>query len=163
MAPDMKRRSGILLSVSSLPSKYGIGTLGKAAFRFADFLKSAGQRCWQMLPLGPTGYGDSPYSSFSTFAGNPYFIDLECLCEDGLLNERELDAIDWGTDPRRVDYGKIYANRWAVLQKACDNGGVRDREAVAAFEAENRLWLRITLFYGAEKVFRHGAVDGMAG
>jgi 4-alpha-glucanotransferase len=154
MAPDMKRRSGILLSVSSLPSKYGIGTLGKAAFRFADFLKSAGQRCWQMLPLGPTGYGDSPYSSFSTFAGNPYFIDLECLCEDGLLNERELDAIDWGTDPRRVDYGKIYANRWAVLQKACDNGWVRDREAVAAFEAENRLWLPdYALFMALKKYF----------
>ena len=82
----MKRSSGILLAVSSLPSPYGIGTLGKAAYDFADFLHEAGQHYWQMLPLGPTSYGDSPYQSFSTFAGNPYFIDLDMLMADGLLN-----------------------------------------------------------------------------
>lgn len=104
----MKRSSGILLAISSLPSPYGIGTLGKAAYAFADFLHAAGQRYWQMLPLGPTSYGDSPYQSFSTFAGNPYFIDLDLLAEDGLLKKSEIAHCQWGTEPRYVDYGKIY-------------------------------------------------------
>ena len=81
----MDRSSGILMAMSSLPSKYGIGTMGKCAYEFIDFLKAAGQKYWQLLPLGPTSYGDSPYSSFSTFAGNPYYIDLDMLIEDGLL------------------------------------------------------------------------------
>mgnify|MGYP001336433386 CR=1 FL=1 len=74
----MKRSSGILMAISSLPSSYGIGTLGQAAYDFADFLQAAGQRYWQMLPLGPTSYGDSPYQSFSAYAGNPYFITPSC-------------------------------------------------------------------------------------
>ena len=90
------RKSGILMPISSLDSPYGVGTLGKAAFQFADFLKEAGQTIWQILPVSPTSYGDSPYQSFSTFAGNPYFIDLELLCEEGLLTQAELDALDWG-------------------------------------------------------------------
>ena len=81
----MDRCSGILMHISSLPSPYGIGTLGRAAYDFADFLHAAGQKYWQLLPLGPTSYGDSPYQSFSTFAGNPYFIDLDLLVQDGLL------------------------------------------------------------------------------
>ena len=103
----MERASGILLPLFSLPSPYGIGTMGRAAYEFADFLHAAGQRYWQLLPLGPTGYGDSPYQSFSTYAGNPYFIDLELLAEDGLLTQAELSAREWGNDPRRVDYGAV--------------------------------------------------------
>ena len=110
-----ERSSGVLLAISSLPSRYGIGTLGKAAYAFADFLKKAGQRYWQLLPIGPTGFGDSPYQSFSTFAGNPYFIDLELLAEEELLSTAELDAVDWGGDPARVDYGKLYDNRFLSL------------------------------------------------
>ena len=137
----MKRSSGILLSVSSLPSPYGIGTFGKAAYDFADFLRDAGQAYWQMLPLGPTSYGDSPYQSFSTFAGNPYFIDLDLLIEDGLLTAKEVKACPWGTEPRYVDYGKIYESRFTLLQKAKERGWKRDAENVAAFIAENERWL----------------------
>ena len=86
----MKRCSGIIMSISSLPSPYGIGTFGRAAYDFTDFLASAGQSVWQILPLGPTGYGDSPYQSFSTYAGNPYFIDLDMLAEEGLLTQEEI-------------------------------------------------------------------------
>ena len=89
----MKRSSGILMHISSLPSKYGIGTMGREAYKFADFLKESGQKYWQLLPLGPTSYGDSPYQSFSTFAGNPYFIDLDMLAEDGLLDTDILESI----------------------------------------------------------------------
>ena len=96
------------MHISSLPSPYGIGTLGRAAYDFADFLHAAGQKYWQLLPLGPTSYGDSPYQSFSTFAGNPYFIDLDLLVQDGLLDQTVLEAVNWGTEPRYVDYGKIY-------------------------------------------------------
>ncbi|MDO5755571.1 MAG: 4-alpha-glucanotransferase [Tissierellia bacterium] len=111
------RHGGIILHISSLPSKYGIGTFGKSAYEFADFLKKAGIKYWQVLPLGPTSYGDSPYQSFSSFAGNPYFIDLEMLQEDGYLKEEELD-LDFGDDPRHVDYHKIYTHRFQVLKKA---------------------------------------------
>ncbi len=137
----MERKSGILMPISSLPGPYGIGTLGREAYAFADFLKAAGQSYWQLLPLGPTSYGDSPYSSFSTFAGNPYFIDLDMLVEDGLLERSELEAEDWGGDPRRVDYAKIYEARFRVLKRACDRGWERDAARVAAFEEENRRWL----------------------
>ena len=137
----MKRSSGILLPVSSLPSPYGIGTFGKAAYDFADFLHAAGQKYWQVLPLGPTSFGDSPYQSFSTFAGNPYFIDLELLIEDGLLTKDEVATCPWGTEPRYVDYGKIYESRFALLEKAKTRGWQRDREEVAAFAAENANWL----------------------
>ena len=131
----MERASGILLPLFSLPSPYGIGTMGRAAYEFADFLHAAGQRYWQLLPLGPTGYGDSPYQSFSTYAGNPYFIDLELLAEDGLLTQAELSAREWGNDPRRVDYGAVYENRLPLLRLAKARGWQRDRDAVAAFAA----------------------------
>ena len=136
----MDRSSGILLPVSSLPSPCGIGTLGRAAYAFADFLHAAGQKYWQLLPLGPTSYGDSPYQSFSTFAGNPYFIDLEMLVNDGLLEQSELEEADWGDNPRYVDYGKIFASRFTVLRQAFRRGYSRDREAVEAFRQENQ-WL----------------------
>ena len=137
----MKRSSGILLPISSLPSPYGIGTFGKAAYQFADFLREAGQRYWQILPLGPTSYGDSPYQGFSTFAGNPYFIDLDLLIADGLLRREEVDSCEWGTNPRYVDYGKIYQSRYKMLALAKERGWQRDRARVEAFVEENRRWL----------------------
>lgn len=109
------------MHISSLPSAYGIGTLGKAAFRFLDFLADAGFRYWQVLPLGPTGFGDSPYMSFSSFAGNPYFIDLDLLCNEGLLKKAAVNAVDFGNNSARCDYGKLYENREKVLQLAFDN------------------------------------------
>ena len=93
----------MLLPVTSLPSKYGIGAFSKEAYKFIDILKKAGQQYWQILPLGPTGYGDSPYQSFSAFAGNPYFIDLDELVKEGLLTTAECEAMDFGDDPRDID------------------------------------------------------------
>ncbi|MCI5649918.1 MAG: 4-alpha-glucanotransferase [Fusicatenibacter sp.] len=112
------RSSGILLPVASLPSRYGIGCFSKEAYEFVDLLKEAGQSNWQILPLGPTGYGDSPYQSFSTYAGNPYFIDLEALTQEGLLTEEECNACDFGSNPAYVDYEKIYLSRFEILKKA---------------------------------------------
>ena len=146
----MDRHSGILLHISSLPSPYGIGTLGREAYAFADFLRAAGQKYWQLLPLGPTSYGDSPYQSFSTFAGNPYFIDLDLLAEDGLLSPSELEAEDWGGQRRYVDYGRIYAARFGLLRKAFQAGYPRDRAAVEAFCRENK-WLDNYALYMALK------------
>ena len=112
------RESGILMPVSSLPGPYGIGCFGKAALEFVDFLAEAGQTIWQILPLSPTGYGDSPYQSCSAFAGNPYFVDLEALEKEGLLTAADLKAESWGKDPLEVDYGTLYVSRFAVLRKA---------------------------------------------
>ena len=137
----LKRSSGILMPVFSLPSKYGIGTLGKPAYDFIDYLVKAGQRYWQILPVGPTSYGDSPYQSFSTFAGNPYFIDLDLLIKDGLISKADCDACDWGDTADRIDYGKIYENRFKVLKKAFDNGYKRDSKDVRRFKEENADWL----------------------
>ncbi len=146
----MDRHSGILMHISSLPSPYGIGTLGREAYAFADFLRAAGQKYWQLLPLGPTSYGDSPYQSFSTFAGNPYFIDLDLLAEDGLLSPSDLEAEDWGGESRYVDYGRIYAARFGLLRKAFQAGYPRDRAAVEAFCRENK-WLDNYALYMALK------------
>ena len=137
----IKRSSGILMPIYSLPSPYGIGTMGAAAREFVDFLAEAGQSWWQILPVGPTSYGDSPYQSPSTFAGNPYFIDLDLLVADGLLTQEEIDARFWGDDPQRVDYGAQYENRYTLLQKATQRGWERDREAVDTFVAQNVSWL----------------------
>ena len=106
------------MPISSLPSPYGIGTLGAAAREFADFLAAAGQTYWQVLPICPTSYGDSPYQSFSSFAGNPYFIDLDDLAADGLLEPDEYQGLDWGGSPQSVDYGLMYTTRYPVLKKA---------------------------------------------
>ena len=149
----MKRSSGILLPVSSLPSAYGIGTIGKAAYDFADFLKASGQKYWQVLPLGPTSYGDSPYQSFSTNAGNPYFIDLDMLVEDGLLKKEEIEAENWGTNPRYVDYGQIYESRFKVLEKAKERGYAKAKKEIAAFEKENPWVENYALFMALKKHF----------
>lgn len=133
------RSSGILFHITSLPSPYGIGTLGREAYAFADFLKTAKQKYWQILPLNPTGFGNSPYQSFSAFAGNPYMIDLDMLCDDGLLNKEEYDSLDWGEKPNEVDFGKIYLHRHEVLRKACSRFEVNDD--FEEFSAENAFWL----------------------
>lgn len=135
------RSSGILMHITSLPSPYGIGTLGKAAFDFVDYLKKSGQSYWQILPVTPTSYGDSPYQSFSTFAGNPYFIDLDILAEEGLLEKADYAGLSWGDDPKRVDYARIYQLRFPVLKKAYDRFCQNIPADFAAFCGEQRDWL----------------------
>ena len=135
------RKSGILLPISSLPGRYGIGSFGEEAYRFADFLAASGQSAWQILPLGPTSYGDSPYSSFSSSAGNPYFIDLDKLIEEGLLDKDEVEGVDCGSEPEYIDYGKIYEHRFDVLRLACERGWAGDAGKIAAFVDSNRGWL----------------------
>ena len=115
------RKCGVLLPIFSLSNKYGIGTFSKQAYEFVDFLKEAGQSYWQILPLGPTSYGDSPYQSFSTFAGNPYFIDLEELISQGLLEEEQVDKCDFGGSEEYIDYEKMYRARFVILKKAYMN------------------------------------------
>ena len=119
------RECGILLPVASLPSEYGIGSFSKEAYQFVDDLRAAGQNYWQILPLGPTGYGDSPYQAFSAFAGNPYFIDLEQLTADGLLLKQECDEAFFGDDERYINYEAIYNNRFKVLRKAYERWKAR--------------------------------------
>ena len=132
----MKRESGIILHISSLPSPYGIGTLGKEAYAFIDFLKRAGQRYWQILPIGPTSYGDSPYQSCSIYAGNPYFVDLDTLLEEGLLQPRDLEEL--GPDrPGRVDYAELYQTRLPLLERAWARGRELCRDEFAEFRREN--------------------------
>lgn len=151
----LKRSSGILMPIFALPSPYGIGALGKAARDFVDFLADAGQSWWQILPVGPTGFGDSPYQSPSSYAGNPYFIDLDLLKEDGLLTQAEIDAVHWSNDSAKVDYSLLYQNRYPLLKKAMDRGWERDRQAVSAFIAENATWLPdYALFMALKKHFQ---------
>ena len=132
------RKSGILFHISSLPNKYGIGTFGKEAYEFVDFLKKAGQAYWQVLPLGPTSYGDSPYQNFSAFAGNPYFIDFDLLENEGLLKKREYRKL--ATREMRVDYEKIYNTRFEVLKLAFNRFDCSDEEYLL-FKKENEYWL----------------------
>ena len=150
------RTSGILFPVFSLPGKYGIGCFSEEAYKFVDFLKESGQTYWQILPLGPTGYGDSPYQSFSTFAGNPYLISLEELIAQGLLTEEECDAPDFG-DGSEVDYGKLYNGRWDLLRKAYERSGHKDTEAFAAFRKDNAFWLPDYALFMAVKEAHAGA------
>lgn len=134
------RKSGILLPVSSLPSPYGIGSLGKESFQFIDFLRQAGQRYWQILPIGPTGCGDSPYQSFSAFASNPYFIDPGLLIEQGLLKEDEVRKFQFGDDPEQIDYGALLDNRTRMLRLAADRFPEEDA-GFGAFRRKNSEWL----------------------
>ncbi len=135
------RASGVLLPVSSLPSKYGIGCFSKEAYKFVDFIKNYGQSYWQILPLGQTSYGDSPYQSFSTFAGNPYFISLEELVIKGLLKKEECDDCDFGDNPGYVDYGKMYEGRYELLRKAFARFLQTEQADFEAFRAEEAYWL----------------------
>lgn len=137
----MERTAGILLPVTSLPSKYGIGCFSKSAYDFVDWLKAAGQAYWQILPLGPTSYGDSPYQSFSTFAGNPYFISLESLIEEGVLTEEECEEADFGSRANDIDYEKIYKNRYPLLRKAYERSKISENPDYLRFIRENNWWL----------------------
>ena len=148
------RTSGVLMHITSLPGPYGVGTMGKQAFDFVDFLHKAGQKYWQILPLTPTGYGDSPYQSCSTYAGNHYLIDLPLLVEDGLLDYEQINSFDWGTQADRVDFGIQYQNRLKVLRLAYDRfqGG----EDFQNFCAENENWLPDFALFMALKEKFHG-------
>lgn len=136
-----RRGCGVLMPISSLPCKYGMGCFGKEAYAFADSLEEAGQSFWQILPLGPTSYGDSPYQSFSTFAGNPYFISLEELIEEGVLTKEECDAADFGADASSIDYAKMYQERFLLLRKAYERSRIAENPGFRTFEREQEYWL----------------------
>ena len=174
------RRSGVLLPITSIPSKYGIGGFSKESYEFVDFLEKAGQSLWQILPLGPTGYGDSPYQSFSTYAGNPYFIDLEKLVEAGWITREDCEGTSAenpsgqkrreGETPGRkisgegedagkvslrkqryVDYGEIYETRFVILRKAYENSNIENNAAFRGFCEKNACWLDDYALYMAVK------------
>lgn len=145
------RASGILLPVFSLPSRYGIGCFSKEAYTFAEQLARAGQRYWQILPLGPTGYGDSPYQSFSAFAGNPYFIDLDTLAAEGLLLPEEYKEVLYGEEEARVDYGRLYEVRFDILKRAFLRADTEEDADYADFCRENAFWLDDYSLYMAVK------------
>ena len=146
------RKSGILMHISSLPGAYGIGTMGENAYRFVDFLARAGQSYWQLLPLCPTGYGDSPYQAFSTFAGNPYFIDPDRLEAEGLLTAAETAA--QRTDSVRVDDGSLYESRLQLFYKAFER--FAPDKAYSDFRAGNAWWLEDYALFMALKQAFHG-------
>ena len=137
----MKRSAGVLLSITSLPSRYGIGCFSKSAYDFVDWLKDSGQTYWQILPLGPTSYGDSPYQSFSTFAGNPYFVSLEQLVKNGWLTEKECNEADFGDNKEDIDYEKLYKNRYPLLKKAFINSNIENDKSFLKFVKTNEWWL----------------------
>lgn len=150
----MKRASGVLLPITSLPSKYGIGCFSKEAYKWVDQLKEAGQSYWQILPLSPTSYGDSPYQSFSSFAGNPYYIDLEQLIEEGLLTKKECAKADFGDNPSYIEYSKIYENRFDLLRLAYDRSNIAENPEYQEFVRENASWLEdYSLFMGVKARF----------
>ena len=152
----MKRYAGVLLSVTSLPSKYGIGCFDQAAYDFVDWLVKAGQKYWQILPLGATSHGgsdDSPYQAYSAFAGNPYMISLEDLIEEGVLTEEECEAVDFGTDPAKVDYDKLHENRLALLHLAYERSNISRNPDFQAFCQNNHWWLNDYALFMALKAF----------
>lgn len=153
----MKRASGVLLPISSLPSKYGIGCFSKEAYKWIDQLKEAGQSYWQILPLAPTSYGDSPYQSFSSFAGNPYFIDLEELIEEGVLTRKECNKTDFGDNADFIDYGKLYENRFPLLRLTYERSNIAENPDFVKFTQENAYWLEDYALFMAVKIRFNGA------
>mgnify|MGYP002577178691 FL=1 len=151
------RKSGILMHITSLPSPYGIGTMGKAAYEFVDFLQAGGQSCWQLLPICPTSYGDSPYQSYSTYAGNPYFIDLEELAAEGLLEPSEYEEIDWECTPDKINYGAMYRKRYPVLRKAAERFLQNPCDEFKTFSEKNAYWLDDFALFMALKDIHGGA------
>ena len=151
MNKALERGAGILLPISSLPSPYGIGTMGKDAYEFVDMLKRAGQKYWQVLPIGPTSFGDSPYQSFSAFAGNPYFIDLDTLIEEGLLTKEEVESYKWADSDDEIDYARLYRQRFEVLRKAFGRSEHKDSRGYADFIKENEQWIDDYALYMAIK------------
>lgn len=135
------RKSGILLHITSLPSDYGVGSFGKQAYEFVDFLQKSGQKLWQMLPLGHTSYKDSPYQAYSSFAGNPYLIDLDMLCEKGLLEKSDLKELEEKFYSKKVDYGKLYETRIPLLKKAAEKFDEKQEGDYYVFLQENKAWI----------------------
>lgn len=154
MQDTFQRSAGILLPVSSLPSPYGIGTLGKEAYAFVDMLAAAEQRYWQVLPVGPTSYGDSPYQSYSAFAGNPYFIDLDMLAAEGLVSKEEIASYQWSDTDSYVSYDRIYQCRYPLLYLAYTRSGHRDSPEYREFvKKHGRIWLEDFALYCACKKY----------
>ncbi len=145
------------MHLSSLASPYGIGTMGNAAREFVDFLKESDQSYWQLLPICPTGYGDSPYQSYSTFAGNPYFIDLDELEQKGLLEKKDFEEVDWGNDLERVNYGILYEKRYPILRKAAQKFLENPPREFVLFCEKNAFWLKDYARFMAHKDWSNGA------
>ena len=152
----MNRAAGILMPITSLPGEYGIGCFSKEAYKFVDWLRAAGQTFWQILPIHPTGYGDSPYQSFSTFAGNPYFIDLEKLIDEGVLTREECDAMDFGVDEDDIDYEAMYRSRYILLTMAYERSSIAQDPEYQEFLRNNRWWLDDYALFMALKQFFGG-------
>ena len=152
----MRRAAGILMPISSLPGPYGIGCFSEQAYRFVDWLAGSGQTYWQILPIHPTSYGDSPYQSFSTFAGNPYFIDLETLIEEGVLTREECDSMDFGHADNDIDYAKLYQNRYTLLRRAYQRSNISQNHDYQRFVEENNWWLSDYALFMALKNFFGG-------
>lgn len=151
------RASGVLLHISSLPGGHGIGSFGREAYKFVDFLSESGQSFWQILPLGPTGFGDSPYQAFSTFGGNPYFIDLDILCAQGLLIDGQVNSFTWNSEKDRVNYGILYENRFKVLRMAYDNFKLSKPADFYDFCAQEEYWLKDYALYMAISFINHSS------
>ena len=152
----MNRYAGVLMPISSLPSRYGIGCFDRAAYAFVDWLEKAGQRYWQILPLAATAHGqpdNSPYQAYSTFAGNPYFISLDTLVEEGVLTREECDGLDFGGEPERVDYDKLWENRLPLLYKAYQRSRISENPQYRYFIRTNGWWLNDYALFMALKVF----------
>ena len=152
----MERTAGILMPISSMPGKYGIGCFNLKAYEFVDFLRDAGQKYWQMLPIHPTSYGDSPYQSFSTFAGNPYFIDLEALIAEGVLSYAECDSMFFGDEEDDINYGALYDGRKILLTMAYERSRISENPEYQKFVADNRWWLDDYALFMALKDFFNG-------
>lgn len=153
---NTQRESGVLMHITSLPSPYGIGTIGKEARDFVDFLEITGQTYWQMLPVGPTGYGDSPYQSFSTYAGNPYLVDLDTLRNENLLTDDQLYPLNENINPEQVDYGRVFNERFFILRKAYEKFDVENVK-FKEFCEKNSFWLDDYALYMSLKDHHNGS------
>ncbi|MDU2599236.1 4-alpha-glucanotransferase [Anaerococcus sp.] len=156
MQKRLKRSNGVIMPIFSLPSNYGIGTFGKASYEFVDFLADASIKYWQILPLGQTSYGDSPYQAFSSFAGNPYFIDLDMLIEDDLLEKNDLENINFGDNERYVDYAIQYNIRYRILEKAFDNAKGKLDNQIKEFREKESFWIED---YALFMAIKHDQLD----
>lgn len=147
----MTRSSGIIMHIASLPGKYGIGTFGKEAYKFVDFLKKAGQKYWQILPLGQTGYGDSPYQSFSAFAGNPYFIDFDLLAKEDILSAVDYEDVNFGENSEDIDYGTLFIEKMKILRIAYEKSKAMYQKEIEQFRRDKKLWIEDYALYMAIK------------
>ena len=156
----MKRSSGILMPIFSLPSKYGIGTLGKEAYSFVDFLADTKQTYWQILPIMHTSFGNSPYSAISNFGGNPFFIDFDLLKDEGLLKESDYKFLETDANPRRVDYEKQFNNKYKILKIACDNFKKLYKDEYDSFHSKQEFFSdEYALFLAIKEKFNGASFD----